>query len=124
MAERRFPPPWIVEDHLACFIVKDHWAGARAHLLRGYRAASSGQAAQAQDRNELCKVARATEVATSLALALPLVGHGKFSLSSSEQQKGPIVGALRVAAQRLLAQSRTTQDQQQSKNAEADDNPN
>ena len=23
MTARRFPPPWTVEDHLACFIVKD-----------------------------------------------------------------------------------------------------
>jgi hypothetical protein len=24
MAERRFPPPWTVEETEACFIVKDH----------------------------------------------------------------------------------------------------
>jgi hypothetical protein len=23
MTKRRFPSPWIIEDHLACFIVKD-----------------------------------------------------------------------------------------------------
>ena len=23
MTKRRFPPPWTVEDHLACFIVRD-----------------------------------------------------------------------------------------------------
>ena len=22
-ASRRFPPPWVIEDHNACFIVKD-----------------------------------------------------------------------------------------------------
>jgi len=32
MAERRFPPPWIVEDHLACFIVKDSKGQALAHI--------------------------------------------------------------------------------------------
>ena len=29
---RRFPPPWIVEDHLACFIVKDRTGQALAHI--------------------------------------------------------------------------------------------
>ena len=29
---RRFPPPWIVEDHLACFIVKDRIGQALAHI--------------------------------------------------------------------------------------------
>jgi hypothetical protein len=28
----RFPPPWIVEDHLACFIVKDDNGQALAHI--------------------------------------------------------------------------------------------
>jgi hypothetical protein len=29
---RRFPPPWTVEDHLACFIVKDSNGQALAHI--------------------------------------------------------------------------------------------
>ena len=29
---RRFPPPWSVEDHLACFIVKDSTGQALAHI--------------------------------------------------------------------------------------------
>ena len=29
---RRFPPPWIVEDHLACFIVKDSDGQALAYV--------------------------------------------------------------------------------------------
>ncbi len=29
---RRFPPPWTVEDHLACFIVKDSTGQALAHI--------------------------------------------------------------------------------------------
>jgi hypothetical protein len=32
MPERRFPPPWSVEDHLACFIVKDSTGQALAHI--------------------------------------------------------------------------------------------
>ena len=30
MTARRFPPPWTVEDHLACFIVKDSTGQALA----------------------------------------------------------------------------------------------
>ena len=30
--ERRFPPPWTAEDHLACFIVKDSTGQALAHI--------------------------------------------------------------------------------------------
>jgi hypothetical protein len=33
MPERRFPPPWTVEDHNdACFIVKDHGGHALAYV--------------------------------------------------------------------------------------------
>ena len=32
MTERRFPPPWSAEDHLACFIVKDSTGQALAHI--------------------------------------------------------------------------------------------
>ena len=73
METRRFPPPWTVEDHLACFIVKDRTGQALAHIY--YEDAGQQEAAKlltkdeaAQDRCELCKVARATEIATALAL--------------------------------------------------------
>jgi hypothetical protein len=32
MEARRFPGPWIVEDHLACFIVSDANGQALAHI--------------------------------------------------------------------------------------------
>jgi hypothetical protein len=32
MEARRFPPPWIVEDHLACFIIKDSNGQALAYV--------------------------------------------------------------------------------------------
>jgi hypothetical protein len=32
MTARRFLPPWTVEDHLACFIVKDSTGQALAHI--------------------------------------------------------------------------------------------
>jgi hypothetical protein len=32
MTQRRFPPPWIVEDHLACFIIKDSDGQALAYV--------------------------------------------------------------------------------------------
>jgi hypothetical protein len=32
MTARRFPPPWSVDDHLACFIVKDSTGQALAHI--------------------------------------------------------------------------------------------
>ncbi|MFZ1152679.1 MAG: hypothetical protein WAR76_23585 [Xanthobacteraceae bacterium] len=32
MTARRFPPPWTVEDHLACFIVKDSTGQSLAHI--------------------------------------------------------------------------------------------
>ena len=31
-SSRRFPPPWIVEDHLACFIIKDSNGRAIAYV--------------------------------------------------------------------------------------------
>ena len=35
MADRRFPPPWSVEETDACFIVRDRDEQALACLLRG-----------------------------------------------------------------------------------------
>jgi hypothetical protein len=32
LSPRRFPPPWIAEDHLACFIIKDSNGQALAHV--------------------------------------------------------------------------------------------
>ena len=32
VTSRRFPRPWTVEDHLACFIVKDSTGQALAHI--------------------------------------------------------------------------------------------
>jgi hypothetical protein len=32
MPDRRFPPPWEIEDNGACFIVRDHSGQALAHL--------------------------------------------------------------------------------------------
>jgi hypothetical protein len=32
MASRRFPPPWSVEEHGACFIVRDHDGQALAYV--------------------------------------------------------------------------------------------
>jgi len=31
-SSRRFPPPWTVEDHPACFIVRDHDGQALAYI--------------------------------------------------------------------------------------------
>jgi len=35
MRQRRFPPPWTVEDHLACFIIKDSNGQALAYVCYG-----------------------------------------------------------------------------------------
>jgi hypothetical protein len=32
MPERRFPPPWSVEELEACFVVRDHKGQALAHV--------------------------------------------------------------------------------------------
>ncbi len=32
MPERRFPPPWSIEDNGACFIVKDHTGQSLAYV--------------------------------------------------------------------------------------------
>ena len=32
MPDRRFPPPWEIEDNGACFIVRDHSGQALAYL--------------------------------------------------------------------------------------------
>ena len=32
MLDRRFPPPWDIEDNGACFIVRDHSGQALAYL--------------------------------------------------------------------------------------------
>jgi hypothetical protein len=44
MSDRRFPPPWTVEDHNdACFIVKDHHGYALIVLRGGAGPAICGQ---------------------------------------------------------------------------------
>jgi len=32
MPERRFPPPWTVEEQAACFVVRDHSGQALAYV--------------------------------------------------------------------------------------------
>jgi hypothetical protein len=32
MTARRFPPPWTVEEHPACFVARDHDGQAPAHV--------------------------------------------------------------------------------------------
>ena len=32
MPARRFPPPWFVEEHAACFVVRDHNGQALAYV--------------------------------------------------------------------------------------------
>jgi len=58
-AARRFPPPWIVEEHAESFIVKDATGQALGYFLfrGGVRSALGGQAAHqgrgAADGSEL-----------------------------------------------------------------------
>ena len=56
MSDRRFPPPWTVEDHNdACFIVKDTSATrSRSSLRGGSRTAIRGQS---HDRDEARRIA-------------------------------------------------------------------
>jgi len=35
MLERRFPPPWSVEQQEACFVVRDHNGQKLAYVFRG-----------------------------------------------------------------------------------------
>ena len=74
MTTRRFPPPWTVEELDACFIVKDQ-AGQKLAFVyfeeepgRRSAAKSLTKDEARKDRCELCQVARATEVAATLAL--------------------------------------------------------
>ena len=47
MTQRRFPPPWTVEEYNdACFIVRDHNGQALACLLLGQAGPSMGRAAK------------------------------------------------------------------------------
>jgi len=50
MPARRFPPPWLVEEQDACFVVRDpRRAGARVCLFRGRAGTTlSGQAVHAR----------------------------------------------------------------------------
>jgi len=36
-AERRFPPPWSVEEQAACFVVRDHNGQRFAYILHELR---------------------------------------------------------------------------------------
>jgi len=51
----RFPPPWIVEDHLACFIVKDRTGQALAHIY--YEDTGQPAAAKLLSRDEARRIA-------------------------------------------------------------------
>jgi hypothetical protein len=74
---RRFPPPWSVEDIGAAFVVKDSAGQQLAYVYfedePGRRSAAKllTKDEARRDRNQFCQVARAAEVATSLALARP-----------------------------------------------------
>jgi hypothetical protein len=52
---RRFPPPWIVEDHLACFIVKDRTGQPLAHIY--YEDTGQPAAAKLLSRDEARRIA-------------------------------------------------------------------
>jgi hypothetical protein len=39
MSSRRFPPPWIVEEQDACFVVRDHDGQQLAYVYFGDRRA-------------------------------------------------------------------------------------
>ena len=55
METRRFPPPWTVEDHLACFIVKDRTGQALAHIY--YEDAGQQEAAKLLTKDEARRIA-------------------------------------------------------------------
>jgi hypothetical protein len=42
MTERRFPPPWSVEEQSACFVVRDHNGQALVCVFRGRARAQIG----------------------------------------------------------------------------------
>ena len=52
---RRFPPPWTVEDHLACFIIKDRTGQALAHIY--YEDTGQPAAAKLLSRDEARRIA-------------------------------------------------------------------
>ena len=52
---RHFPPPWIVEDHIACFIVKDRTGQALAHIY--YEDTGQPAAAKLLSRDEARRIA-------------------------------------------------------------------
>jgi hypothetical protein len=73
MADRRFPPPWTVEETDACFIVHDRNKQALAYVYfeEEQGAAIGGQAADerrsAADCSQYCEVAGAVETAVVLS---------------------------------------------------------
>jgi|SRR5271170_3023749 hypothetical protein len=75
MSERRFPPPWTVEETDACFVVADQQrAETRLRIFRGTTAASLDnedvdQGRGAADRGELRQVAGLA--ATRLSSLMP-----------------------------------------------------
>jgi hypothetical protein len=52
---RHFPGPWTVEDHLACFIVKDSTGQALAHIY--YEDAGQQEAAKLLTKDEARRIA-------------------------------------------------------------------
>jgi hypothetical protein len=74
LPDRRFPSPWFVEEQPACFVVRDHNGQQLAYVNfedePGRRSAAKllNKDEARPDRNELYQVARADEVATTLAL--------------------------------------------------------
>ena len=56
MAERRFPPPWSVEEQVVCFVVRDH-NGQQLAYVYFEDEPGGGSAAKLLGKNEAWRIA-------------------------------------------------------------------
>jgi hypothetical protein len=97
MEARRFSPSWTVEDHLACFIIKDSNRQALAHVY--YEEGPGRQAGMARrviERQLQAQGIRRTRYAEVMAQARAYLAEhqGLFDQATERVQRNPTLRAM------------------------------